>query len=178
MAAKQWEVDRAHSSIQFVARHMLITKVRGRFRRWEGSFLLDEKDITNSQIDVSIDAASIDTNDDKRDAHLRSPDFLDVMTFPKITFKSTRIAVTAPGRLDVSGELTIRDVTKSITLAVQSMGRAKDPWGNTKIAFSGTVAIQREEFGARWNQALETGGFLVSKQVEVELELQAIAPPG
>jgi polyisoprenoid-binding protein YceI len=176
MAARKWEVDKAHSSIQFAARHMLLTKVRGRFRRWQASFLLDEKDISNSQIDVTIDAASLDTNDDKRDAHLRSPDFLDVMAFPKITFRSTRIHVKPQGQLDVAGELTIRDVTKPVTMAVQAMGKAKDPWGNTKIAFSGIVFIQREEFGARWNQVLETGGFLVGKQVEVEVELQAVAP--
>jgi polyisoprenoid-binding protein YceI len=125
---------------------------------------------------VSIDAASINTNDEKRDGHLKSADFLDAEKFPKLTFKSSKVEKASGDKLKVTGDLTIRDVTKSVTLDVEVLGKAKDPWGNNKIAFNGKVAIQREEFGAKWNQALETGGVLVGKQVEIDLELQAIAP--
>ena len=125
---------------------------------------------------MSIDAASINTNDEKRDGHLKSADFLDAEKFPKLTFKSTKVEKASGDKLKVTGDLTIRDVTKSVTLDVEVLGKAKDPWGNNKIAFNGKVTIQREEFGAKWNQALETGGVLVGKQVEIDLELQAIAP--
>jgi polyisoprenoid-binding protein YceI len=176
MAAQTWQIDKAHSDIIFTVRHMVITKVRGRFLRWDGTLALDEQDLSKSHIDVSIEAASISTNDEKRDGHLKSADFLDVAKFPKLTFKSTKVAPAGGDKLKVTGDLTIRDVTKSVTLEVEKLGKAKDPWGNNKIAFNGKVVIQREEFGAKWNQALEAGGVLVGKDVEVDLELQATAP--
>ena len=176
MAAKKWPIDTAHSSIQFTVRHMVITKVRGRFRRWDAELSLDDEDVTRSRVDVSIDAASIDTGEEKRDAHLRSADFLDADKYPKITFKTTRVASKGGSALAVTGDLTIRDVTRPVELEVENLGKAKDPWGNLKAAFSGKVIINREEFGAKWNQALETGGVLVGKQVEIDLELQATAP--
>jgi polyisoprenoid-binding protein YceI len=177
MAAQTWQIDKAHSDITFTVRHMIITKVRGRFLKWDGTLTLDEEDWSKSRIDVAIDAASISTNDEKRDAHLRSADFLDAEKFPKLTFKSTKVEAGKGDKLFVTGNLTIRDVTKAVTLEVEKLGKAKDPWGNNKVAFNGQVTIEREEFGAKWNQALETGGWLVGKQVEVDLELQAIAPP-
>ena len=175
MAAQTWQIDRAHSDIFFTVRHMVITKVRGRFLKWDGTLVLDEQDLSKSRVEVSIDAASISTSDEKRDGHLRSADFLDAEKFPKLTFKSTRVEKVSGDRLKVTGDLTIRDVTKSVTLDVEQLGKAKDPWGNNKIAFNGKVAIQREEFGAKWNQALEAGGVLVGKQVDIDLELQASA---
>jgi polyisoprenoid-binding protein YceI len=175
MAAQTCQIDKAHSDIFFTVRHMVITKVRGRFLKWEGTLVLDEQDLPESRVEVSIDAASISTGDEKRDGHLRSADFLDAEKFPKLTFKSTKVEKVPGDKLKVTGDLTIRDVTKSVTLDVEQLGKAKDPWGNNKIAFNGKVAIQREEFGAKWNQALEAGGVLVGKQVDVDLELQAIA---
>ncbi len=177
MAAQTWQIDKAHSDIHFTVRHMVITKVRGRFLKWDGTLTLDEQDLSKSSIEVAIDAASISTNDEKRDAHLKSADFLDVEKFPKLTFKSTKVEAGKGEKLLVTGNLTIRDVTKAVTIEVEKLGKAKDPWGNNKIAFNGKVAIQREEFGAKWNQALETGGVLVGKQVDIDLELQAVAPP-
>jgi polyisoprenoid-binding protein YceI len=177
MAAQTWQIDKAHSDITFTVRHMVITKVRGRFLKWDGTLTLDEQDLSKSRIEVAIDAASISTNDEKRDAHLRSADFLDAEKFPKLTFKSTKVEAGKGDKLFVTGNLTIRDVTKAVTLEVEKLGKAKDPWGNNKIAFNGKVTVQREEFGAKWNQALEAGGWLVGKQVEVDLELQAVAPP-
>jgi polyisoprenoid-binding protein YceI len=176
MAAQTWQIDKAHSDIFFTVRHMVITKVRGRFLKWEGTLALDEADWSKSHVEVSIDAASISTTEEKRDGHLRSADFLDAEKFPKLTFKSNKVEKASGDKLKVTGDLTIKDVTKSVTLDVEVMGKAKDPWGNNKIAFSGKVAIQREDFGLTWNQALETGGVLVGKQVDIDLELQAIAP--
>ena len=156
---------------------MVITKVRGRFLKWDGTLTLDEQDWSKSRVEVSIDAASISTGAEKRDGHLRSADFLDAEKFPKLTFKSTKVEKASGDKLKVTGDLTIRDVTKSVTLDVEQLGKAKDPWGNNKIAFNGKVVVMREEFGAKWNQALEAGGVLVGKQVDIDLELQAIAPP-
>ncbi|HEY6477588.1 MAG TPA: YceI family protein [Polyangia bacterium] len=177
MAAQTWQIDKPHSDITFTVRHMIITKVRGRFLKWDGTLTLDEQDWSKSRIDVEIDAASISTNDEKRDGHLKSADFLDAEKFPKLTFKSTKVEAGKGDKLAVTGNLTIRDVTKAVTLEVEKLGKAKDPWGNNKIAFNGKLAIDREEFGAKWNQALEAGGLLVGKQVDIDLELQAIAPP-
>ena len=174
MAAQNWQIDHAHSDIFFTVRHMVITKVRGRFAKWDGKLVLDEQTPSNSHVEVSIDAASINTNEEKRDGHLRSADFLDAEKFPKLTFKSTKVEGSGE-RLKVTGDLTIRGVTKSVTLDVEQLGKAKDPWGNNKIAFNGKVSINREDFGAKWNQALEAGGVLVGKQVDIDLEIQAVA---
>ncbi len=176
MAAQTWQIDKAHSDIHFTVRHMVITKVRGRFLKWDGTLAIDEQDWSKSRVDIAIDAASISTNDEKRDGHLKSADFLDAEKFPKVTFKSTKIAPAGGDKLNVTGDLTIRDVTKPVTIAVERLGKAKDPWGNNKIAFNGKLTIERDEFGAKWNQVLETGGVLVGKEVEIDLELQAIAP--
>ena len=177
MAAQTWKIDKAHSDIHFTVRHMVITKVRGRFLKWDGTLTLDEQDWSKSHVEVSIEAASISTGDEKRDGHLKSADFLDADRFPQLTFKSTKVAPAGGDKVNVTGDLTIRDVTKPVTIAVERLGKVKDPWGNTKLAFNGKVAVQREEFGAKWNQALETGGFLVGKEVDIDLELQAVAPP-
>jgi polyisoprenoid-binding protein YceI len=171
-----WQIDRAHSDIFFTVRHMVITKVRGRFLQWDGTLALDEQDWSKSRVAVSIDAASISTNDETRDGYLRSADFLDPERFPKLTFESTKVEQLSGDKLKVTGDLTIRDVTKAVTLDVKLLGKVRDPSGRSKITFNGKVAIQREEFGARWNQALEAGGVMVGKQVDIDLALQATAP--
>lgn len=176
MAPKTWQIDRSHSDIFFTVRHMVISKVRGRFQKWDGTLVYDEENPANSKIDITIDAASIDTNEPKRDAHLRSADFLNAEQHPNLTFKSTKVTPKGTDKFQVDGELTIRNVTKPVTLEVEHLGKAKDPWGQTKVLFSGKVTIHREDFGATWNQALEAGGVLVGKNVDIDIELQAIAP--
>ena len=176
MAAQTWQIDRAHSDIFFTVRHMVISKVRGRFQKWQGTLVYDEENPTNSKVDITIDAASIDTNEPKRDGHLRSADFLNAEKHPNLTFKSTRVEAKGRDKFLLHGDLTIRDVTKPVVVDVERLGKAKDPWGNVKVLFSGKVTIQREDFGATWNQALEAGGVLVGKNVEIDIELQATAP--
>jgi polyisoprenoid-binding protein YceI len=161
--------------VQFVARHMMISKVRGRFRQFTGDIRIAEVP-SESSVEVLIDAASIDTGDPDRDAHLRSPDFLDVERFPAIVFRSTTVRPVGD-RWDVAGDLTIRDVTRLVLMNVEFCGVAVDPWGNTRAGFLATTEIDREEFSITWNQALEAGGFLVGKGVKVELDVEAVLDP-
>jgi polyisoprenoid-binding protein YceI len=168
-----WEIDPAHSELAFVARYLMVTKVRGGFTDFSGTLHIAEAP-EDSWVEVTIKAASIDTNTPDRDKHLRSADFLDVERFPELTFRSTKVELTGGTGLKVSGDLTIRDVTRPVVLDAEFQGIAKDPWGGTRAAFSATTEIDREEFGASWNVALETGGWLVSKKVRLELEAQAI----
>lgn len=172
-APGDWNIDPAHSELAFIARYLMVTKVRGGFGEWEGTFHIAEVP-EESSVQVTIKAASIDTGTPDRDKHLRSPDFLDVERFPELTFKSTKVELTGGTGLRVTGDLTIRDVTKSVVLDAEFQGIAADPWGGTRAAFSATTEIDREEFGASWNVALEAGGWLVSKKVRLELEAQAI----
>jgi polyisoprenoid-binding protein YceI len=164
-----WEIDPAHSELAFVARYLMVTKVRGVFREFSGTLHIAEKP-EDSWVEVTIQAASIDTSTPDRDKHLRSADFLDVERFPELGFKSTKVELTGDTGLQVTGDLTIRDVTKPVVLDAEFQGMAKDPWGGTRAAFSATTEIDREEFGASWNVALEAGGWLVSKKVRIELE--------
>ena len=168
-----WEIDPAHSELSFVARYLMVTKVRGGFTEFSGTLHIAEAP-EESWVEVTIKAASIDTGTPDRDKHLRSADFLDVERFPELRFRSTKVELTGGTGLKVSGDLTIRDVTKPVVLDAEFQGIAKDPWGGTRAAFSATTEIDREEFGASWNVALETGGWLVSKKVRLELEAQAI----
>ena len=174
MKARLWNIDPAHSGIYFTVRHLVFAKVRGRFGTWRGAVHLDPSDLTRSNVEVEVEAASINTGVDDRDTHLRSADFLDVERFPRLQFKSTRIEEAGGNRYRVHGELTIRDVTREVTLDVEYAGQAKDPWGNTRAAFSATASINRVDFGLTWNQVLETGGVLVGERIEVELEVQAV----
>ena len=174
MESQSWNIDTAHSSVSFAVRHMMFAKVRGRFTSWQGSVQLDPDDLRRSQITAEIDAASIDTGVADRDAHLRSPDFFDAARFPSLRFTSTRIERVEGERYRLHGELTIRDVTRPIALTVEYGGQAKDPWGNQRIAFTASTALDRREFGLKWNQALEAGGVLVGERVEIELEVQAV----
>jgi len=156
-----------------VARHMMFTKVRGRLHEFSGAIHVDE-DPTKSWAEATIKAASIDTNAADRDDHLRSPDFLDAETFPEITFKSTKLSSRNKGRFEVTGDLTIRGETRPVTLDVDFHGVATDPWGQAKAAFTATGKLQREDWGMTWNQALEAGGVLVSKSLDLEIEAQTI----
>jgi polyisoprenoid-binding protein YceI len=169
-----WNIDLAHSGVNFSVRHMVISKVRGRFAKFGGSLQLDEQDLTRSTLDVHIDASSIDTGVADRDAHLRSPDFLDVEKFPLLTFKSKRIEKTSEAHYRVLGDLTIRGTTREVPLEVEVGGTGKDPWGNERAGFAAHVQIDRKEFGLQWNQALETGGVLVGERVEIEIEIEAV----
>ncbi len=168
-----WIFDSSHSSIAFSVRHLMISKVRGSFGKWSGKLEHNEADPTRSKIEVRIDASSVDTREEKRDAHLRSPDFFDVATHPELVFTSTSIAADGDGYV-VRGDLTLHGVTRPVELAVESLGRGKDPWGNERVAFAAKTTINRRDFGLNWNQALETGGILVGEKVEIELDVQAI----
>ena len=174
MSTQQWDFDLSHSSINFHVRHLMVSKVHGRFAKWTGSLELDEEDITRSKIAVSIDASSIDTKEDKRDAHLRSPDFLEVETFPTIEFKSTGIKRIGDELYEVLGDLTIHGVTKPVKLEVEGGTRVADPWGGTRTGFSARTTISRKEFGLTWNMALEAGGFLVGDKLDIGLEIEAV----
>jgi polyisoprenoid-binding protein YceI len=173
MSISQWDFDLSHSGIHFHVRHLMVSKVHGRFTKWTGALELDEQDLTRSKVEVAIDAASIETKDDKRDEHLRSPDFLDVAAFPSITFKSTHITRDGDD-YRVEGDLTIHGVTRPVALAVEGGGQVKDPWGNTRTGFSAKTSISRKDFGLTWNVALETGGFLVGDKLDINLEIEAI----
>jgi polyisoprenoid-binding protein YceI len=171
--AGTWEIDPAHSSMDFVARYLMVTKVRGHFSDYSGSLHVAERP-EDSWAEVVIKAASIDTGNEQRDGHLRSPDFLDVEHYPEIRFRSTKIEVTGRTTLRVTGDLTIRDVTRPLVLEAEYGGVTRDPFGNTKAAFSASTEIDRDEFGAKWNVALETGGVLVGRQVKLELDVLAV----
>jgi polyisoprenoid-binding protein YceI len=169
-----WNIDGAHSGITFSIRHMVLSKVRGRFGSFSGSLDLDEADLTRSALDVSIDAASIDTGTAQRDEHLRSADFFDAERFPTLRYRSTRVEQLGQDHYRVVGELTIRGVTREVPLDVEYGGQGKDPWGNQRAGFSAKASINRKDFGLAWNQVLEAGGLLVGDKVEIELEIQAV----
>lgn len=174
MARSNWNIDTTHSGIHFSVRHMVIAKVRGSFRKYSGTVALDEQDLTASSVSVRIEAASIDTGVEQRDNHLRSADFFDVEKFPALTFQSTKVEKGSGNSLRVTGNLTIRDVTREVVLEAEQLGIGKDPWGNIKAAFEAKTSVDRSDFGLKWNQALEAGGVLVGEKVEISLELQAV----
>jgi polyisoprenoid-binding protein YceI len=174
MTKSNWNIDVAHSGINFSVRHMVVSKVRGKFGKFSGVVNLDDDDLTRSQVQIAIDAASIDTGIGQRDDHLRSADFFDAAQYPELRFQSSRIERVADDRYRVVGQLTIRDTTKEVTLDVEYGGRAKDPWGNDRTGFTAKTVIDRKEFGLNWNQVLEAGGVLVGDRVEIELEVEAV----
>ncbi|HSS03090.1 MAG TPA: YceI family protein [Kofleriaceae bacterium] len=169
-----WNIDSAHSGINFSIRHMVMAKVRGRFGKFSGSLDLDDADLTKSSLAVTIDASSIDTGVGQRDDHLRSADFFGVDQFPELRYQSKRIEKVGNDEYRVIGDLTIRDVTREVALDVEYGGEGKDPWGNERVAFSAKTAIDRKDFGLRWNQMLEAGGVLVGEKVQIELDVQAV----
>lgn len=171
--AKRYEVDTAHTSVNFRVRH-LFTWVDGRFGAFDGAIEFDPDAPEKTTVRGSIDAASIDTNVEKRDTHLRSGDFFDVEKFPKVTFESTKVTdVDAAAKTaKLHGNLTIKDVTKPVVLDAKFLGEATDPWGNRKAGFSGQTTINRKDFGLNWNQALETGGVLVGEEIEIRIDVE------
>jgi polyisoprenoid-binding protein YceI len=174
-ATTTWNIDPAHSVAEFKVKHMMISNVKGRFSKVSGALVRDESDPAKSRVETSIEAASIHTGDEQRDAHLRSADFFDVQHFPALTFKSNSVRAAKEGELSVEGDLTIHGVTRSITFAVEGpTPPSKDPWGNTRIAISASAKINRKDFGLTWNAALETGGILVGEEVTITLEVQFV----
>src|SRR5919107_184606 len=169
-----WTLDPAHTRIGFVARHAMVTKVRGAFNEFEGTVVIDGADLARSTATVTIQAASIDTRNAQRDGHLRSNDFLALEEFPQITFVATGVAETGPTSLELTGDLTIKGITKSVTVPFEFEGAATDPFGNLRAGFEGSVTINRKDYGITWNAALETGGVLVSDKIVLEFEVSAI----
>ncbi len=167
-------LDAAHTRIGFVARHAMVTKVRGQFTDFEGSGVVDTADFTKSTVTVTIQAASIDTRNEQRDSHLRSNDFLAMEEYPQISFVSTAVQPTGPTSVELTGELTVRGVTNTVTIPFEFEGAATDPFGNLRVGFEGSVVINRKDYGVSWNVALETGGVLVSDKVTLEFEVSAI----
>lgn len=174
-AVTAWKIDPVHSVAEFKVKHMMISNVKGQFTGVAGTLTLDDADVTNSRIEASIDAASINTRDPQRDAHLKSADFFDAEKFPALSFRSTRVTSRGDGQLAVAGELTIHGVTREVVFAVEGpTAPGKDPWGNTRIGLSATTRINRKDFGLTWNAALETGGILVGDDVTITLDVQFV----
>jgi polyisoprenoid-binding protein YceI len=169
-----WTLDPAHTRIGFVARHAMVTKVRGAFNEFEGTATLDGANPANSRAEVKIQAASIDTRNAQRDEHLRSNDFLAMNEYPEITFSSTGVRQVDDTTFELTGDLTIRGVTNSVTIPFTFEGAATDPFGNQRAGFEGSVVINRKDYGVTWNAALEGGGVLVSDKVTLEFEVSAI----
>lgn len=172
-----WQIDFSHSYIQFRARHLMITNVRGEFQKFSGTVDFDPANLGKATINVEIDATSINTRDEKRDAHLKSPDFLDVEKYPTITFKSKQITLKGDKEGKVVGDLTIRGVTKEVTLNIEMIGLAKTPWGAVSAGFEAHTKLNRKDWGLNWNVALETGGVLVGEEVSINIELELIQMP-
>jgi polyisoprenoid-binding protein YceI len=168
-----YALDPAHTTIEFVVRHLMITKVRGRFTAFDGSVELQPDSDVPATVGATIQAGSVDTREDQRDAHLRSADFFDVEKFPTLAFESTRVYGT-PEDLTIDGKLTIRGITRDVTLRGSFEGRANDPWGGVRVGYSAHTTINRKDFGLAWNAALETGGVVVGDEVRIELNVEAI----
>jgi polyisoprenoid-binding protein YceI len=169
-----WSIDNAHSAVNFSVRHMMLSTVRGQFGAFSGSLDFNEADPVKSTVEVSIDTASVDTRDEKRDGHLKSPDFLDAEKFPQLTFKSTSVEKTGDSTAKLHGVLTIKDVSKPVVLDVEYHGQAKAPWGTTSAGFTAKTSIDRKDWGLTWNAPLETGGILVGDKVNIEIDLEAV----
>jgi len=168
-----YALDPSHSHVGFKVRHLMVSKVRGRFAEFDGAVSIATDPLASS-VAVTVQLASIDTRDAGRDEHLRGADFFDVASNPTMTYRSTGVRETAPGRFSLDGELTLAGVTKSVTLEVTFDGTVTDPWGGSRAAFTATAEIDREAFGLSWNQALEAGGVVVGKKIEIEIEAEAV----
>lgn len=169
-----WQLDTSHSHIQFSVRHMMISRVRGEFEKFSGTIHPDEANPAASKVDVQIEAGSINTRDEQRDAHLRSPDFLNAEQFPYLTFKSTGVEQIDSNHAKLHGDLTIRDITRPVTLDVEYQGNSKSPWGTENYGFNAKTKINRKDWGLEWNVALETGGVLVGDDVNIDIELELV----
>jgi len=168
-----WTIDPSHSAVEFSVKHMMFATAKGRFSDVTGTITLDNEEVTNSAVDVEINAASIDTHDAKRDEHLKSADFFDVETYPTITFRSTKVESAGGSDLRVTGDLTIHGVTKEVVLDAKFNGQGTNPWGQGVLSYSATTTINRKDFGLNWNAALESGGVLVSDEVKITIEIEA-----
>jgi polyisoprenoid-binding protein YceI len=173
LTAGTWNVDPSHSRVGFVARHLMVTKVRGSFTGFSGVVTVGE-DPLQSKVEATVDAASVDTADEGRDGHLRSGDFFDVEHFPTWSLVSTGLTATGGAAYLLQADLTIKGITRSVTFELEFEGVATDPWGNTKAGFTAETEISRKEFGLEWNVALETGGVLVGDKVKIQLDIQAV----
>ena len=169
-----WAIDPAHTHVAFAVKHLMISTVRGRFGGVSGTVVTDAADPARGIAEIEIDAASIDTREAQRDAHLKSADFFDVEKFPKLTFKSKRITDVKGDAFKLIGDLTIHGVSREVTLDVTSHGTGKDPWGGERAGFSATTAIKRSDYGLTWNQALEAGGFLVGDDIKISLDVELV----
>ena len=172
LAADTYQFDKAHTTVGFQVRH-IVTNLGGKFQDFSGTIKVDRVKPESSSVEFTIQAASINTNDPKRDEHLKSPDFFDVANQPTITFKSTSVKPTGKDAYDVAGNLTMRGVTKAITLPVTFLGEGKDPWGNEKIGFETATTLNRKDYGINWNKALDQGGLLVGDEVKVQISVEA-----
>jgi polyisoprenoid-binding protein YceI len=172
LAADTYQFDKAHTTVGFQVRHV-VTNVGGKFQDFSGTIKVDRVKPENSSVEFTIQAASINTNEPKRDEHLKSADFFDVANQPTITFKSTSVKPTGKDAYEVTGNLTMRGVTKAITLPVTFLGEGKDPWGNEKMGFEIATTLNRKDYGINWNKALDQGGFLVGDEVKVQISVEA-----
>ena len=176
--ASTWVLDADHTTVGFAVKHMMVTEQKGAFDTFTGTIELDDKDLTKSTVNVTIEPASINTKNKKRDDHLRSPEFFDAAKFPKMTFASTKVEKAKDGSFLVTGNLTIRDVTKPVTLTVAPLSdEFKDPWGGSHRGTTATATINREDFGLTWNKTLEKGGIVVGKDVKIELQVELFPKP-
>lgn len=177
-AASTWQIDSAHTNAQFAVRHLMVSTVRGTLGKVSGTLTLDEADVTKSSVTATVDATGIDTRDAKRDEHLRSPDFLDTKQYPTITFASTKVEKDGDGRYKVTGNLTLRGVTKPAVLTVEgSPTPLQDPFGNTKLGGVAKTKINRQDFGIAWNKKLDAGGLVVGDEVDVTIDIELIKAP-
>lgn len=172
-AADKYNIDPPHSSVGFKVKHLVVSTTSGRFNEFEGHIMFDENNISNSSVEFTIDAASIDTDNEDRDKHLRSADFFEVEKYPEITFKSTKVENTKNGYF-LHGKLTMHGVTKDVTFPFEYNGSIQDPWGNTRIGFDAYTELDRKEYGIEWNKVLDSGGLTVSNEVKIEIHLEAI----
>jgi len=173
-ATTVWQIDPSHTTVEFAVKHMMISTVKGQFSGVTGALTLDEADPSRSSVNIEIDAASLTTRDERRDGHLRSPDFLDAENYPKLSFVSTKVEALDGDRLRVSGDLTIRGITTPVVLMATYQGQSTSPWGMTVRGYSAETTINRTDFGLLWNATLETGGILVGESVKISLEIEAI----
>jgi len=174
---RTYAIDPSHSSVGFSIRHLMIAKVRGTFNTFSGTIQLPAEGAIPVGIDAEIDPASIDTREEQRDGHLKSPDFFDVATHSVIKFVSTAVEPTGASEFNVTGNLTLHGVTKSVTLKAELTGQGTDPWGNARVAFEASGRVNRKDFGLNWNSALESGGVLVGEDVDITLDIQAVPAP-
>jgi polyisoprenoid-binding protein YceI len=173
--AATWQIDPDHSSFQFKVRHLMVSNVKGDFTKVKGAVTMDDKDVSNLNVELTIDAASVNTGHAKRDEHLRAADFFDVAKYPTITFVSKRVMKDGPDRLKVTGDLTMHGVTREVTVNVEGPTQeVKDPWGNFRRGATGIAKINRKDFGLTWNRALETGGVVVGEDVDIFVEIELI----